>query len=147
MGSRLGLNAKLYRNSGTYGSPTWVEFKNVVDLTDNDDMEEAEVTTRGSAGIAEFEPTIRTVSLEFQMVSKTGDTDLAAVRSAYSARTSLDMVALDGAIDEVGATGVRARFKVFSFKKGQELKGAQMIDVTMKPCGDTNPPSDFTVSS
>lgn len=144
--SRIGLNAKKYRNTGTFASPTWVEFKNVVDLDVGDEMDEAETTSRASGGFKESEPTIRSVDLEFQMVNKPADADLLAVRTAYAARTSIDIVALDGPIADPGSHGVRARYKVFKFKKGQKLKDAQMIDVTMKPCCDTNPPSEMTIS-
>ena len=33
MAIRLGLNAKLYRNTGSYASPTWNEIGNVKDVT------------------------------------------------------------------------------------------------------------------
>ena len=50
MGIKLGMEAKLYRNTGTYAAPTWVELTNVKDLTLNLEAGEADVTTRGNAG-------------------------------------------------------------------------------------------------
>ena len=50
MGIKLGMEAKLYRNTGTYALPTWVELTNVKDLTLNLEAGEADVTTRGNAG-------------------------------------------------------------------------------------------------
>lgn len=144
--SRLGLNAKTYRNTGTHESPTWTELTNIVDLTDGDEMEEADVTTRASGGFGEYEPTIRNLSLEFQMVNKAGDTDLAAIRTAYTTRAAIELLILEGPIAEVGVKGVRASYKVFSFAKGQELRNAQMIDVTLKPCSSENAPADYTVA-
>ncbi|GAB4138374.1 MAG: hypothetical protein Tsb009_06550 [Planctomycetaceae bacterium] len=47
---KLGMEAKLYRNTGTYALPTWVEMINVKDLTLNLEAGEADVTTRGNAG-------------------------------------------------------------------------------------------------
>ena len=47
---KLGMEAKLYRNTGTYAAPTWVEMLNVKDLTLNLEASEADVTTRGNAG-------------------------------------------------------------------------------------------------
>ena len=47
---KLGMEAKLYRNTGTYATPTWVEMLNVKDLTLNLEASEADVTTRGNAG-------------------------------------------------------------------------------------------------
>lgn len=144
--ARLGLNAKLYRNTGTYATPTWTEFKNVVDLTASDEMEEADVTTRGSNGFGAYEPTIRNLGLEFQMVNKAGDSDLAAIRTAYGTRASLDLQILEGPIGESGVTGVRGRYKVFTLSNGQELRNAQTLDVTLKPCSDANPPEEVTIA-
>ncbi len=143
----IGLNAKTYRNTGSYESPTWVEFKNIVDLEYPDSMQEADFTTRGSNGFSEKEPTLRDLELNFGMVNKAGDADLAAVATAYASRAKLDLQVLDNGIAVNGAKGVRARWKVFSFKKGQPLAGAQTMDVGMKPCVDAHPPSDVTISS
>ncbi len=59
MSVKLGLDARLYRNTGTYASVTWNEVKNVKDLTLSLEAGEADVTTRGNGGwratIATFE--------------------------------------------------------------------------------------------
>ena len=49
---KLGINGKLYQNTGAYGSPTWVEITNVRDLTLNMDAAEADATTPGSPSCA-----------------------------------------------------------------------------------------------
>lgn len=50
MAVKLGLDAKLYRNTGTFASPAWNEIQNVKDVTLNLEAGKADVTTRGSAG-------------------------------------------------------------------------------------------------
>ena len=50
MSTRLGMDAKLYRNSGSFGSPIWTEVTNVKDLTLNLEKGEADVTTRANGG-------------------------------------------------------------------------------------------------
>ncbi len=50
MSVKLGLDAKLYRNTGNYASPNWQEMKNVKDLTLSVEAGEADATTRGNAG-------------------------------------------------------------------------------------------------
>ena len=47
---KLGLDAKLFRNTSDYASPTWDEITNVRDVTLNLEAGEADVTTRGNAG-------------------------------------------------------------------------------------------------
>jgi len=144
--AKLGLNAKLYRNTGTYASPTWSELKNVRDLSNNDSMEEADTTTRGSGGFTEQEPTLRAVELEFDMVNKPGDTDLTAMRTAYINRQEVELAVMDGDITTSGSTGVRATFKIFEFGRNQDLRNAQMIAVKLKPSLSENPPEDMTIA-
>ena len=47
----LSENAKLYYNSGSYASPTWVEICNVKDVTLSLEKDEVDVTTRCSGGL------------------------------------------------------------------------------------------------
>ena len=50
MGVKLGLDARLYMNSGTYASPTWSGLNTVRDLTLNLETGEADVSTRSNQG-------------------------------------------------------------------------------------------------
>jgi len=68
MSVRLGLDAKLYRNTGTYDTPTWVEMTNVKDLTLNLESGEADVTTRANNGWRATVATLKDGSIEFEMV-------------------------------------------------------------------------------
>ena len=83
MGVKLGMDAKLYRNTGTYASPTWNEVKNVKDVTLNLEAGSADVTTRGNGGWRANIATLKDASLEFEMVWDTADDDFAAIRTAF----------------------------------------------------------------
>ena len=50
MSVKLGLDARPYRNTAAYASPTWNEVKNVKDLTLSLEAGEADATTRGNGG-------------------------------------------------------------------------------------------------
>jgi hypothetical protein len=136
----LGFNAVLYRNTGTYGTPVWVALNNVVDLTLGDEMDEVDVSTRGSGGFSQYEPGMRNLDLTFQMLNRAADADVAAIRTAYNNKAAIDMQVLDNLIANDGV-GIRASWKVFQFPSGQELRGAQTFDVVMKPCYATNNPA------
>ena len=136
----LGFNAKTYYNTGTYGTPVWVELKNVVDLTMGDEMDETDVSTREGAGFSEYEPGMRNLDLSFQMINRKSDVYVAYLRDKYTSRLAVDMQVLDDTIAADGV-GVRASWKVFSFPSAQELRNSQTIDVTMKPCYATNKPT------
>jgi hypothetical protein len=146
MSMRLSINAKLYRNTGTYGSPTWAEVTNCGDLTLSDSYEEANVTRRGSAGYTETEPTLRTIELSFQVFNIASDADYLAFLAAHTGRTAIDMQVLDGDRITSGTRGVRASFKVVSFTRNQSLSDVQAFDVVMKPCQAANAPTDVNVT-
>ncbi len=143
---KLGMNAKCYRNTGTYGTPTWVLMNNIRDATLADSMAEADVTRRASGGFREMEPTTREVAYDYDAVNVDSDTEVAAVLAAYAARTAMDLEILDGLIATPGSTGVRARFKVFKRERSEELDNAQMLSFTFKPCQDANPPAEVTIA-
>jgi len=57
MGARFGLDAKLYRNDGSYESPTWTEMKNVRDVTLNVEKGERGLrVAHGDAGVVGNQP-------------------------------------------------------------------------------------------
>jgi hypothetical protein len=146
MTTRLGLNAKAYRNTGSYGTPTWTEMKNIRDATLGDQMAEADVTRRASGGFRETEPTLREISFDYDAVNVVGDAEVTAVLTGYAARTALDIAIMDGDITTAGSNGVRARFKVFKRERSEELENAQMLAFSFKPCADTNPPAEMTIA-
>jgi hypothetical protein len=106
MGVRLGLEAKLYRNTGTSGSPTWTEMTNVKDLTLNLEASEADVTTRGNAGWRATLAALKDASIEFEMVWDTADAAFTAIKDAFFGRiagaASRDV---DHELQPVGAAG------------------------------------------
>jgi hypothetical protein len=143
--TKLGLNGKLYRNTGSYGSPVWNEVTSVRDLTLGDSMSEADVTRRASGGWRETAPTLREASVDFDMVNVAGDTNITTIRAAYAARTPVEFAIMDDGIAVPGARGIRATFIISKFELTQELENAQMISVTMKPTPSANPPSEMVI--
>ena len=83
MGAKLGLDAKLYRNTGTFATPVWDIIGNVKDLTLNLETGEADVSTRANNGWRATVGTLKDASLEFAMVWDTGDTDFTEIGRAH----------------------------------------------------------------
>lgn len=135
--SRIGLNCKLYRNTATganaYTTPTWVELTNVRDVTIPMTKAEADTSRRGSTWKTR-KGTLKDASIDFQLMHDDGDTGFAALLDSYVNGTPIDMLALDGAINDGNAQGLRATVEVFNFQPGQPLEGAVMYDVSCKPC-------------
>ena len=145
MSVRLSLNAKTYRNTGTYDSPIWVEMVNIKDATLEDSMDETEVTRRASGGVKEYEPTLRGISFDFNAPNVEGDAELIAVRTAYATRAPIELAVMDGPITAPGSNGLRFEAKVFKNTRNESLSDAQMKDFTFKPCCSENPTTELTI--
>ena len=146
MGVRLGLDAKLYRNTGTSGSPTWEEMTNVKDLTLNLEASEADVTTRGNAGWRATLAALKDASIEFEMVWDTADAAFTAIKDAFFGSTSVEFAVMDGDITTTGSQGLRAVMSVTNFSRSEPLEEAISVSVTAKPTYATTAPSWMTVA-
>ena len=143
----LGVNCKLYRNTATWGSPSWDEVTNVRDLTINLEKGEADVTIRGGNGFRQVVGTLKDGSIEFQMVWDPADADFTAIKDAYFNDTSIELMALDGSsAPAAGVTvqGLRADFSVVNFSRNEGLEDAVTVDVTVKPTYSSNAPTWYS---
>ncbi len=147
MAIRLGMNAKLYRNSST-SSLDWNEFKNVKDLTLNLEKSEADVTTRGNDGWRATVGALKDASIEFQMVWDTADDDFTAIKDAWFNDTSIEFAVMDGPMEApIGgqpSQGLRAHCAVINFSRSEALEDAIMVDVSIKPTYATQAPQWIT---
>ena len=145
MSTKLGLDAKLYRNSGTYAAPSWVEMTNVKDLTLNLESGEADVTTRGNNGWRATVATLKDGSIEFEMVWDTEDAGFEALSAAYFGDTAIGIAAMDGDITEAGRRGLWADMAVVDFSREEPLEEALSVKVTLKPTYSANAPEWKTI--
>ncbi|MFM7167155.1 MAG: phage tail tube protein [Planctomycetaceae bacterium] len=146
MGIKLGLNAKLYRNSAASGSPSWNEITNVRDVTLNLETGEADVSTRNNSGWRASIGTLKSASLEFEMVWDTADDDFGAIRDAFLNNSSIEFAVLDGASTAPGTQGLRATMAIINFTRSEPLEEAIKVSVTAKPTYSATPPTWMTVS-
>lgn len=148
MATVLGLScAVLVRTSGTFGSPTFSELKLLQELTPDDEFEEFNATVYGGGGFEMTEPTIRKLSLELTVIHDASDTAADYLYDAHDAKTSLDIVHLNGP-NVATTTGPRAQFKSLKRTPGKTKEGIVTYTYTLKPCLDlTNLPTTYTVPS
>ena len=143
MSTKLGLDAKLYRNTGDYASPVWEELSDVKDLTLSLEKGEADVSTRGSGGFRLTKGTLKDASIEFQLQHNSETTPTAqrkALRDAFLGNAGLELAVMDGDITTVGTEGLRATFDVLNFSRNENLEESIVYDVTIKPTLAANPP-------
>ncbi len=141
---RFGANATVNRNSASFGSPSWQYITLCRDLTANLDYEEADATQRGSGGNKQSEPTLRGISLEFDVLEDLNDANYLALRSAFINKTEIDTLISTGGATTSGELTLRAGYKIFGFKKSEPLNGINTYSVSMKPCYSTNTPAFAT---
>ena len=141
----LGLNMKLYRNSGSFATPTWNEVGNVTDLTFNLDLERADVTTRSNNGWRAQVGTLNDGSIEFDMFDDDADTELAAIETAFINRTPTEFAVLNGDVATSGTKGWRLTCAVLSFTRNEPLTEAVSFSVTLAPTLSANAPQQMTI--
>jgi hypothetical protein len=149
MSIRMGHEAKLYRNTGTYESPVWNEVPNAKDVALGGDAEEVDVTTRKNAGFKATVAGLKDASVEFDMVWDTEDADFSAFQDAFFATTpaekAIEVAVMDGDIAVAGNEGLRATMAVTNFSRNEPLGEALTVSVTLKPTYADNPPEWYVV--
>lgn len=132
----LGLDGYMFRNSATHATPTWVEMTNVKNVTVPLEKAEADVTTRAAEGWRQLVGTLKTASIDFQMVYDQEDADFGVIQAAFFANSIIEFWIADGpAVPASGETsqGFRAGCEIFAFGQDQNLEEAFMVNVTIKP--------------
>lgn len=143
----LGINCKLYRNTGTYGSPTWNEIDGVQDVSINMDSETGEATTRATGGWKQYASTVRDAGIEFEMPYDTADADMVALRDAFlTSGTTIELAAADGAIATTGTQYLRGTWCVTGFSLSEPLSDIRKVSISLKPGISANNMAWVTVS-
>jgi hypothetical protein len=143
----LGLDAKLYRNTGTHGSPVFNEIPNTKDVTLALEKNTADVTTRGNNGWRAMVGVLKDGSVDFQMIWDTGDLDFGAVRDAFLNNTTIEFAIMSGVITATTSEGLLATFAVIKFTRNEPLEEALTVDVSIKPTYAPTTPPQWIVGS
>ena len=133
---KLGSKAKIYYSVTGQGG-TFVELINVKDVTLNLDKKEADATTRANAGWEAVIASLKSASVDFDMVWDTDDAGFRAIRNAFFNDTVLGMKILDGE----NGQGLLADFMVVKFTRSEPLTEVITVSVTVKPTYSDEPPS------
>jgi hypothetical protein len=145
MAVKIGLDCFLYRNTATWGTPTW----NPVDLTIDAALRltkvMAEIKKRGVRWMQHV-PGVKSGPIEFNMVRDVADADHDAIRDYYLNDTLASWAFADGAIATVGTQYFKAEYYVDKFEIGQPIDGHETIDVALSMAYSSNAPAFTTVS-
>lgn len=139
----LGKNAKMYfsatplSDSVTPANNSWTELGNVRDVSLNVTVGEADVTARDSGGWEATAATLKSGTVEFEMVWRPGDAGFEAVRDAFLNDSELPVMVLDQDKDTEDAQGLASNMMVTNFRRGEELRNAIILSVSLKPSSFT----------
>lgn len=133
----LGMNAKIYQGAAAAALGALTEMNNVRDVTLNMEAGEADHTTRANQGWRAVAPTLREMSVDFEMVWQPGDAGFEAIRTAFLANGTLELAILDQDVSVTipageGASGPKGTFSITSFTRAEPLEEVQMVSVSAK---------------
>ncbi len=129
MGIKMGFEGEIYY--GVAGNTAATKITNSRDVGFNLDPEKAPTTTRGdgtSPPVNTEQVVALSTSMEWNMLNKTDDTTLAALRAAAAAGTAVAFRMKDYSAGK-GFNGD----VTLSMKHGKPLKGEQSFDFTATP--------------
>lgn len=112
-GALVGRECKLYYNSNTYASPTWVEVTRAIDVAYNIVSERGNVSSRVSIWKMEAKA-LNGLELTFGYRYRQGVTDAVfdALRPMALSNTKVEFAVCDGAIATTGNEYLRATYQI-----------------------------------
>lgn len=142
-----GANAYFALNSGTVGTPTWNDMPNCMDLTPSNSASDIDVSARYGGGYKVHEPGLFDLSFSTKHLYDPADTQLLALRTAFLARTLVDVAIMDQDIATAGSQGYRVQVKAFKHDREEAIDGILMESFDWKPCYSTQAPQYLIVGA
>lgn len=136
--AKVGVRAKAYRNTGTYGSPTWTAMGLVKDVTPSMPWDMVESGARETN--AKLYAKAR-ADLGVSMTMRADDADAAfnAVADTSMSQTAvLDILFLNAPITVEGCRGFRAEWLINMTGEPQEIDGSIYDSFDCKPTWTSN---------
>jgi hypothetical protein len=141
----LGILAKLYRNTGTYGTPAWVSIDLISDVKIGAKWDKADASTRSSRAKVYAKPMLD-IEITGKIRADTTDAGFTAFYQAYLQDAVSDFLVLNGPVTLTGVRGYRADWLVFGADEDQALSTVEFEDFTMAPGLSTNLPQSVLIT-
>ncbi len=144
---RIGLDGYIYRNSGTFGSPTWTQLKHKRDASLN--LEINEVDASDSDSVWELiEKGFQKGTIEIDYKYHEGDTEWDQFLTDFLERDDpTEYLFIDGPEGTAGNKGWRITGWVMAAEVSYEQERPQAMSITIRPAAnDDGNPQQFTSS-
>jgi hypothetical protein len=126
----LGINCVVYRNTGTWGSPTWTACPEFESVNIDPRYTKADSNSRDSR-FGRGKLTLAEVGVTARLKVKPVNTNYEALMDAFSLGTAVDLLILDGDKDTVGSRGIRAEFNIEAAPEDQGITARLYRDLTL----------------
>lgn len=136
---RIGANARVYYNTGTFASPTWVEIETIRDLTRTSEWETTDATCRKHRRKKVNAKTLVSHSFEGELTCMVDDAAYLALEAAFDADDAMELLVLNGAKETNGVRGIRGAFHVTKLDEAQPLNGHITTPIQFQPADSANP--------
>ena len=129
-----GREAKLYHNSGSVASPTWVHIKEARDLSLNMTADSFDVTDRTSRyklyGTGSVD-----VEISGKITFRTSNTNCKTIRDLFLSGCAAEFALMSNTITgaDGAAEGIRGGFAVFTNSMEFPLNDGMTVDISLKP--------------
>jgi hypothetical protein len=133
--SLVGIDCKLYVNTGTYASPTWVEVVDAKDVTMSDTRAEGDSSVRGF-GMASVTPGQRTIQITFDIRYDNDAAAYEAIKAAYEGRTVMGVLLSDGPRATAGVEGFRLDTYVTDLTKNEPMNDVKTASAVLSGTTD-----------
>jgi len=122
----------LYRNTGSYTTPTWSEIDEVGDVSISDlSRGTAELKRRASDFTKNLATLIQAISIEFRLHHGLDATTFSALVTNFFAGTVQEFAIMDGPIATAGSQGLRCPCLIEQFPWDQPLEDVSGHDVRL----------------
>ena len=133
MGVQVGRECKLYYNSATHATPTWVLVGRAVDVSMTGSKGEADQSSRSSS----YKKTgagLKDMTIEFGYRTKTGaDTVWDIFTAMFFTDTTKQIFCANQLAATSGSEGLRAFCQCFGITDEQAMEDGQLSTITLKP--------------
>jgi hypothetical protein len=147
-GATRGDDCKVYRNTGTWGTPVYNELEHVTQINPVDSKTEITIPIRRRRKF--YQPGQRDLQLEITLIEVVGDAasaaDLQAFIDAYNNETTLEVLTLDGVVTAAGSQGGRGDYHVTAYTPNQEADNIMTHVFTLRQALTANQPVWFTAA-
>lgn len=137
-----GVEADGYVNTGSFGSPTWVNLAIARDVNLIYEFTEADASVRGDGGFAATRNALQKVGADFEILWEPTGTSFSTLLAATNGRTNTEFLFLDGPVTPgSGAQGPRFTAVITKFARKEPLDNSLTADVSVRRTLSTNPTS------